>query len=245
MPIRISRLIAVLIPSFGMAVGPAATRPRESRLPFEVGERLTYNAKVTGMNAGKASISIENIETIRGVPTFHTVFDIKGRVLFKRFENHYESWFDTTGLVTMKLNQKTPDVDKHYEFYPDRKIYVKNGDGIENPSVSMPIDECSFLFYLRTLPLEVGKTYSVDRYYYADKNPIVVTVDRRERVSVPAGDFDAVVLKPVIKSNGLFSVKSNAEVWLSTDPTHTILKLRSGLPVGTLYLELKAVERPT
>jgi hypothetical protein len=228
-----------------MVAGHAASRPRGTTLPFEVGERLTYNAKVTGMNAGKASISIENIETVRGVPTYHAIFDIKGRVLFKRFENHYESWFDTSSLVTMRMSQKTPDLDKHYEFYPDRKIYVKNDSSGENPSVSMPIDECSFLFYLRTLPLEVGKTYTVDRYYHADRNPIVVTVDRREHVSVPAGDFDAVVLKPVIKSNGLFSVKGAAEVWLSTDPTHTLLKLRSGLPVGTLYLELKTVERPT
>ena len=244
MPIRISRLTVVLVPAL-LAAASSTPRPREAKLPFEVGERLNYSAKVSGISAGKASISVEGIEIVRGVPTFHTIFDVHGRVLFKHFDNHYESWFDTTTLVSLRLSQKTGDADKHYEFYPDRKIYIKNGDGIENPSVSMPIDECSFLFYLRTLPLEVGKTYSVDRYYHADKNPIVVTVDRRERISVPAGEFDAVVLKPVIKSNGLFSVRSDAEVWLSTDSSHTLLRLKSKLPLGTLYLDLKDVERPT
>ena len=53
------------------------------------------------------------------------------------------------------------------------------------------------------------------------------------------------MLKPVIQSNGLFSVKSDAEVWLATDQSHTLLKLKSKLPLGTLYLELKEIERPT
>ena len=109
----------------------------------------------------------------------------------------------------------------------------------------MPLDESSFIYYLRSLPLEVGKVYRVDRYYHAEKNPIVVTVVRREHVTVPAGEFDAYVLKPVIQSNGLFSVKSDAEVWLATDQSHTLLKLKSKLPLGTLYLELKEIERPT
>ncbi|MEO5568817.1 MAG: DUF3108 domain-containing protein, partial [Gemmatimonadaceae bacterium] len=124
------------------------------------------------------------------------------------------------------------------------KMYIKNGDGIENPSVSMPIDECSFLFYLRSIHLEVGKTYTVDRYYHAAKNPIMITVLRREKVKVPAGEFDAFVLKPVIKSRGLFSENSDAEVWLANDRAHTLVKLRSRLPLGTLYLELKKIEQP-
>lgn len=215
------------------------------KTPFQVGERLTYNAKVNSINAGKAVISVEGMEMVRGVPTFHTIFDIRGRVLFKKFANHYESWFDTTNLVTLRHSQQTDDVNKKYEFYPDKKMYIKNGDGIENPSVSMPLDESSFIYFMRSLPLEVGKVYTVDRYYHAAKNPIVVTVLRKERIKVPAGEFDAYVLKPVIQSNGLFSVKGDAEVWLADDRAHTLLKLRSKLPLGTLYLELKGIERPT
>jgi hypothetical protein len=241
MSIQLLRLSALALPLFAASAQRAAG---PDRTPFQVGEKLSYDAKVNSIHAGSATISVEGLEMVRGVPTFHTIFDLHGRVLFKKFANHYESWFDTTNLVTLRHVQKTNDVDKTYEFYPERKIYIKNGDGIENPSVSMPLDESSFLYYLRSLPLEVGKTYTVDRYYHAEKNPITVTVLRRERVKVPAGEFDAVVLKPVIKSNGLFSVRSDAEVWLATDRAHTLLKLKSGLPLGTLYLELKSIELP-
>jgi len=214
------------------------------RFPFQVGEHFVYDAKVNSINAGKANLSIERLETVRGVGTMHAIFDVRGRILFKKFASHTESWFDTTNLATMRLITKSDDLDKTYEFYPAKKVYIKNGDGIENPSVDEPIDEASFLFYLRTVPLEVGKTLTVDRYYHALKNPITIRVDRREHVKVPAGEFDAFVLKPVIKSNGLFSVKSDAEVWIVDDRAHTVVKMRSKLPVGTLYLELKTIEQP-
>lgn len=241
MLVRTLRLSALALPLLAATLWSPA---EPDNTPFQVGERFTYDAKINSLKAGTASISIEGFETVRGVPTFHTIFDVRGRVLFKKFANHYESWFDTTNLVTMRHLQKTDDLDKHYEFYPARKIYIKNNDGIENPSVSMPLDESSFLYYLRSVPLEVGKTYTVDRYYHAAKNPIQITVVRQERIKVPAGEFDAFVLKPVIKSNGLFSEKSDAEVWLANDRVHTLLKLRSKLPLGTLYLELRTAEQP-
>jgi hypothetical protein len=237
--VRALRLSALALPLV-FAKPPAPS----GRLPFQVGERMIYDAKINAIRAGQASLSIEGLETVRGVGTFHAVFDVHGRILFKKFNNHYESWFDTTTLVSMRHLQQTDDLDKHYEFYPAKKIYIKNNDGIENPSVAMPLDEASFLFYLRTIPLEVGKSMTVARYYYAARNPIEISVVRREKLKVPAGEFDAFVVKPVIKSNGLFSPRSDAEVWIASDPAHTILKLRSKLPVGTLYLELRSVELP-
>ena len=78
---------------------------------------------------------------------------------------------------------------------------------------------------------------------FSENNPFdLITVLRKERIKVPAGEFDAFVVKPVIKSNGLFSEKGDAEVWLADDRVHTLLKLKSKLPLGTLYLELRKIE---
>ncbi len=214
------------------------------KVPFHVGEKLTYQAKVNFMNAGSATMSVEGIETIRGRPTYHTIFDVRGRVLFFHVNDHYESWFDTTSLVSLHhlqhIDETRNSIDKTYDFYPDRKVYVRNGE--EKPSVAQPLDEGSFIYFMRSVPLEVGKTYSYDRYYQPDKNPVVIRVDRRERITVPAGEFDAIVVKPIIKSKGLFSETGDAEVWFAADSTRTLLRLKSKLPVGTLYLELKKPE---
>jgi hypothetical protein len=229
----------------------AAPRPsapahvvESSRVPFHVGERMTYQAKVNFLNAGSASMSVEGIETIRGHPTYHTIFDVRGHVLFYHVNDHYESWFDTATIIslhhTQSIEEGSRKDDRKYDFYPDRKVYVRNGQ--ENPSVAEPLDEGSFIYFMRTLKLEVGKTYEFNRYYHPDRNPVVIRVLRRERITVPAGDFNAIVVQPIIKSRGLFSEGGQAQVWFADDSTRTVLRLKSKLPFGTLYLELKQAE---
>jgi hypothetical protein len=217
---------------------------RSSAVPFHVGERMTYQAKVNFLNAGTATMSVEDIEPIRGRQAYHTVFDVRGRVLLFHVNDHYESWFDTASLVSLRhvqhIDETKNTADRTYDFYPEKKIYVRNG--VENPSVADPLDEGSFIYFMRSVPLEVGKTYEFNRYYHIDRNPVVITVERKEHIKVPAGEFDAIVVKPVIKSKGLFSENGDAEVWFSDDSTRTVLRLRSKLPFGTLYLELKQAE---
>jgi hypothetical protein len=225
--------------------GPRTNPARLSRMPFKVGEKLEYQAKVNFVSAGKATMSVEDIVTIRGRPAYHTVFEVHGHVLFFHVDDHYESWFDTTDLVSLRhvqhIDETKYSTDKTYEFYPERRVYVRNG-GPENPSVAEPLDEGSFIYFMRSVPLQVGKTYSFDRYYHPDRNPVVIYVDRKEHIKVPAGEFDAIVVKPTIKSKGLFSENGQAEVWFSDDSAHTLLRLKSKLPIGTLYLELKNAE---
>jgi hypothetical protein len=227
-----------------MANAHATSAAPELHIPFRVGEKLTYQAKVNFINAGSATMSVQDVEPVRGHSTYHTVFDVRGRLLFFHVNDHYESWFDTTSLVSMHhlqhIDETKNTADRVYDFYPERKVYVRNG--VENPSVADPLDEGSFIYFMRSVPLEVGKTYEFNRYYHLDRNPVIVTVERKEHITVPAGEFDAIVVKPIIKSKGLFSENGDAEVWFSDDSSRTLLRLKSKLPFGTLYLELKQSE---
>jgi hypothetical protein len=178
---------------FSLVGAVDATRPAPSlrtpendplRVPFKVGEKLTYQAKVNFMNAGTATMTVEGIEQVRGHPTFHTIFNVKGKVLFFHVDDHYESWFDTTTLVSLRhvqhIDETKNKIDKTYDFYPERRVYVRNGE--EKASVAQPLDEGSFVYFMRSVPLEVGKTYEYHRYYNAERNPVIIKVDRNERV---------------------------------------------------------------
>ena len=245
--------LAGLIGSADLSRTAAATRatartttptPPSAARAFHVGEKLTYQAKLNFVNAGSATMSVEGIDDVRGRPSYHTVFDVRGRVLFFHVNDHYESWFDTTSLISLHhvkhQDESSYSADLTYDFYPEKKTYVRNG--VENPSVAEPLDEGSFIYFMRSIPLEVGKTYEFNRYYHVDRNPVVIKVDRKEHISVPAGEFDAIVVKPTIKSKGLFSEDGQAEVWFSDDSTRTLLRLKSKLSFGTLYLELKQAQ---
>ena len=53
--VRIAGLILPVLASTAVTPTPAAP----GRLPFQVGERLTYDAKVNSLRAGKATLSVE------------------------------------------------------------------------------------------------------------------------------------------------------------------------------------------
>jgi len=214
--------------------------------PFAVGEKLTYNAKVNFLHVGTGVMRVVGIEDVRGHTTYHTAFDVHGRMLFYSVNDHYESWFDTTSMVSLRYKQ---DIDegsyereRTFEMYPDRKTFSENGKP-EEPGVAMPLDDGSFIYFVRTLSLDLGQSYEFNRYFRPDRNPVKLAVLRKERIRVPAGEFDAIVVRPAIKSKGIFSDDSKAEIWFSDDSLRLMLRMRSGLPFGTLQLELKNIDR--
>jgi hypothetical protein len=160
---------------------------------------------------------------------------------FYRVNDRYESWFDTITLTSRRFHQ---DIDegnyerkRRYEFFTERGMYQEN-DKPEQPTVTNPLDDGSFLYYVRTIPLEVGKEYSFSRYFNPAANPVVIKVLRREVIEVPAGKFSTVVLQPTFRSKGLFSEDGRAEVWITDDDARMMVQLKSKLSIGSLNLFL-------
>jgi hypothetical protein len=209
--------------------------------PFFPGERLTYAVRVGPLGRGRAVAEIRGVESVRGRRVYHSIFKIDGSLLFFKVDDLYESWFDPTTLVSLRyhqsIDQGTYERDRQYEIYPELGTYLDPNAGMV-PTVDEPLDDGAFLYFLRTMPLEVGKTYSFNRYFKPDRNPVTVTVVRRERIRVPAGEFDAVVLHPKIKAKGIFAESANAEVWIEDGGSRAMLMMRTRLPFGSVSFQL-------
>jgi hypothetical protein len=141
-----------------------------------------------------------------------------------------------------ELEEGGKDTERRFEIYPERAVFVQTSKKppTEERSVSQPLDDGSFLYFVRTIPLVVGQTYDFNRYFRPDRNPVRIRVLRKERIRVPAGSFDAIVIQPVIKTKGIFSENGHAEIWLSDDDRHIMLQLKSKLSFGSLNLYLKS-----
>ena len=224
------------------APAPPERRTPTIRRPFDVGERLTYEVRLGPLHVGTATMEVRALEPIRGEPAYHAVFRVQGGNRLYRVDDHYESWFGAKSLASLryiqKIDQGSYERMRTFEIFPDRRVFREEGKP-EEPSVADPLDDASFLYFLRTVPLEVGRTYTYERYFRPDRNPVTVRVVRRERVSVPAGQFDAVVVQPTIKTKGIFSEGGRAEVWFADDSTRRIVQIRSRLRFGTLSLHLR------
>jgi len=208
---------------------------------FSVGERLTYDVRFGPLRVGHGTMLLAGIDTVRGHIAWRAVFTISGGTLFFKVRDSTVSWFDTTTLVSLRFVQHLREgryrADRDYQIYPERASYARL-DKPEVPSVREPLDDESFLYFLRTVRLDVGRTYQFDRYFQPEGNPIIIHVLRREPVTVPAGRFNAIVLQPQIITKGIFSRNGHAEVWLADDSTHMMLQLKSRLSFGSLNLYL-------
>jgi hypothetical protein len=228
------------------AQSPLSEAPKENpivlnKAAFAPGERLSYDVSFGRLHVGRGAMLLAGPDTIRGHAAWRAVFTIEGGTFFFRVRDSTVSWFDTATLSSLRFVQQIHEgrynADRDYRIFPERGTYVRN-DGPEIPSVHEPLDDASFLYFLRSVPLEVGRTYQFDRYFQREGNPIIIRVLRRERVRVPAGTFNAIVVQPQFKTPGIFSQKGHAEVWLADDSTHMMLQLKSGLTFGSLNLYL-------
>lgn len=223
--------------------GPSALAIALAHLPFQDGERLEYQVKYGFLGVGSATLQVLGLDSVRGTPTVHAQFTVQGGIRIYRVNDRYESWFDPETYTTIRtiqhIDEGSYDRDRDYEFYPARQTMSENGKP-DTATVPAPLDEASFLFFLRSIPLEVGHTYTFDRYFRPDRNPVTVEVLRKEQVKVPAGTFNTLVVRPIIKTGGIFGEGGRAEVWFTDDSTRTLVQLKSKLKFGSLNLYLRS-----
>jgi len=242
-----SVLVSVLALATALANMARRDQPTPA-VPFGVGERFTYDVKLGPFRDGHGSMEITGTDTIRGRTAYRAVFRVKGGILGYHADNTMETWIDTATITSLRFTQDFEqtgkDRKKYYEIYPERAVYQEPNKP-EQPSVTDLLDDASFIYFVRTVPLEIGRTYSFDRYFKPDANPVRIKVLRRETVKVPAGTYQAIVVQPMIKSKGIFSENSKAEIWFSEDANRIMVQLKADLPVGSLNLYLKSAQPPT
>jgi uncharacterized protein DUF3108 len=215
-------------------------------VPFSVGERAQYDVKFGALRVGTASTLVQDIEDVRGISAWHTVFRLQAGTFFYHVNDVFESWIDRDTFSSLRFYQTqqegSSDREKRYEIYPDRGSYMEmdKTPPREHAGVTDPLDDGSFLFFVRTLDLKVGHTYESNRYFRPERNPIRVRVLREETIQVPAGKFDCIVVQPVIKTPGIFSEDGDAQIWLSDDSRHIVVQLKSKLSFGSINLYLKS-----
>jgi len=214
--------------------------------PFGAGEKLDYSVKFGFIKAGQGSVEVVGRDTIRGREVWHTRFRVKGGVPMYKVDDVLESWIDTGCFQSLRfvsqLEERGKTRERRIEMYPERLAFSEN-DKPEERSAPRPLDDGSFFFFVRTQELVVGETYEFGQYFRPDRNPVVIRVIGRERVKVPAGEFDTIVLQPVIKTKGIFSEKGEARIWLTDDAARVMVKMQAKVSFGTLTMSLTSVRR--
>jgi len=243
--------LAVAALCLAVASAPAQAPARApAQVPAQVPERSEYQVKLGALDAGTGEMTVVGHDTVDAHDTYHAVLHIEGGLGPLRIDDRFESWIDAASwndrprLFSRRFVQDQRELgnrrQRTYEFSPERKQYRRVDTDETFPlHPDRPLDDVSVVYLARGLPLKLDDTYTIDRYFKAEANPIVLRVVRRETVTVPAGTFQTVVVRPTIKTSGLFGEGGEAELFFSDDARHTLVQMRSKVPLlGSLALLL-------
>jgi hypothetical protein len=242
---------------------PAAAMPAEipnrwSMAPFfKEGERTVFDITYFGATAGQLELDVLPEKVVADRPTFHfraiasstSVFS-----LFYRVNDVAESFMDTTGLFSHKFSIKldesrqTRDVLELYD-QSKRKAYYwskwnmsgkpEQDDKSEIDLVPFTQDGLSSFFYVRTLPLELGKSYEFPVVNNGKLRTVRVTAVRKENLTTRMGEFPTIVVKPEVVLDGVMQSYGDSFMWVSDDKDRQILKIDAKIKVGSVIAYLR------
>jgi hypothetical protein len=236
-----------------LAAPASADAQAADSLPFASGERLTFSARVEKVGTiGRGEMTVEGPVEVRGVTTYKLRFSIDTRVGPVNVVNRSESWLDVTRgparvtALRFHKHERQPFSrhDERVEMYPDQRRWQgAAGTAGESPT-DAPLDELSFLYFLRTLPLDADTAVRFDRHFEAGRNPTIVRVLGRETVTTPAGEFRTVRVEMRVRDARHYKGEGVIRLNLTDDHCRLPVRIESRMPVvGTVVLTLESYTR--
>ena len=213
-------------------------------IPFGEGEDLVFTIRYGLINAGEATLEIPNMAVLDSVECYHIVSMARTNKAFDRIfkvRDKHESFMDSELLISRRFvkhlregrfkKDMTIDFDQknHVAIYKDKQV----------PIVPNTHDFLTALYYIRTLAARPGQAVAMANHTDGKNYPIYVKFISRERVSVPAGDFDCIVVEPVLETSSIFENKGKLTIWLTDDSVRMPVMLRSQVIVGAFEAVLK------
>jgi len=225
-------------------VGVSVTLPSQTAppLPFRVGERLAYEGKVRGIG-GRGSLWIAGPVEVRGVPTFELHFDFVARIGPVTVSLKSTSWLDPQRMAALRFEKRERHLfarrEESVDLFPDeRRWRGRNGETGASPT-SAPLDELSFIYFVRTLPFTSDSTLRFSRHFDLDRSPTFIRILGREQVDTPAGSFGTVVVEMRVRDPQHYKGEGTIRFSISDDGCRLPVRIESDIPdAGTVVLIL-------
>lgn len=222
--------------------------PEGDELPFCLGEHLEYRVEVSRVRAsGRGVMSVEGPVELRGSQTYHLRFDFKAGLGPFKASDRTESWLDPLRMASLRFRKRErhplSKAHQDVELYPDEQRWEgSRGTGGESPTDD-PLDELSFIYFIRTLPLAADSVYEFDRHFQRDRNPITVRVLGRENVATGLGELPAILVEMRVRDPERYGTTDGViRIHFTDDRRRLPARIESDIPVlGKAILTLQAV----
>ncbi len=216
---------------------------------FGFGEKLEYRMHYGPFNAGYASLEImPEPVLLNGRKTMNIKCSARSSktidALYNKVRNDYESFLDVDAMVPVKYTKKIEegkyrDSDFALFDHDNRRINTKKGNISDAP---YQVQDLVSVYYWSRLwdvtNAKIGDTYPTEFYMDGKVYNYSIKFLGREKVKVDAGKFNAIKIRPQVKSGDLFKSEDALTIWVSDDDNHMVLKVESEIFIGSVAMSL-------
>ena len=235
-----ARLVPLLASLFCIMVATASA--------FAAHEKLIYDLSWTGIKAGSATQeffiekgAIRIVSTARSADWISAFFPVEDRV---------ESILGSSspgqlGLplnFRMKIREGSHRRDREiiFDHNKGQALYIDHMSG-EKTDLTIEkntYDPYSSFYYVRRLPLEPGRSVFVSILDYKQLWTVEVQVLKKERIKTVLGEVDTILIKPLMKSEGIFQRKGAIFIWLTDDARRIPVMMKTKVAIGSITATL-------
>lgn len=237
---------------------PAAAEPvSEIRPPapghrFPNGEVWVYQVEWRIFDAGVATLRTEPAGREQRVTASANSTGVVAQLYAVR--DRFEAFLDPRTFCSRQISKHTEegyrrretsirfDAARRKSVLEEKNLKSGASKKAENDTPACVTDVVSGIYYLRSLPLEPGETYTFPVNDGGKTVNASAYVEEREEIQVPAGTFRTLRVGPGTTGDGV-AKDAQAWIWYSDDAQRIPVQMRARMFWGTLTFRLERIEQ--
>jgi hypothetical protein len=212
--------------------------------PFMLGEKLVFQVGWGPLSAGFAFVTADP-DTTLGT----TVISARGATNgffsgFYKVRDRINTTVDTKGIYPFFFEQHIHEgryQAKRWEFFDQARNFVFSHKKSVDSTAIKPFTQnfLSLIYFLRSQKLTPGDSVSINCFVDSKCYDVIVHCVERNKVTVDAGTFDCLLLKPILVGKGrVFSKKDEIKLWVTDDACKMPVKVESKIAWGSIFAKL-------
>lgn len=214
---------------------------------FKCGEQLVYRIHYGFIDAGLATIKIENsFVPVLGKKAYHIIGTGISTGMFNmvfKVNDRYETYMDERALCPLMFIRRVDEggfkIKQDMVF--DQEYHIVNSNGKKFKVPPYVQDMLSAFYYARTFNYYKEKPGKIDSVITFIDNKVwtlKIMFMRRDTIKSAVGKIACLVFEPMVQKGRIFKHNNDLQVWISDDKNHIPIRAQADILVGSIRMDI-------